>query len=95
MAQLPINTFKTVTFEVTNSTSTVYTAPTGITSIIILIFTYYVLNRNNNLNKIKILLESNQFFIKIIQIKEAFYKKQNLIAHVAIHSRRRFFAFKK
>ncbi len=35
MAQLPINTFKTVTFEVTNSTSAVYTAPTGITSIIL------------------------------------------------------------
>ena len=30
MAQLPINTFKTVTFEVTNSTSAVYTAPTVI-----------------------------------------------------------------
>ena len=35
MAQLPINTFKTVTFEVTTSTETVYTAPTVITSIVL------------------------------------------------------------
>lgn len=35
MAQLPINTFKTVTYDITNSTEVVYTAPTGITSIIL------------------------------------------------------------
>lgn len=35
MAQLALNSFKTVTFQVTTSESTVYTAPVGYTSIVL------------------------------------------------------------
>lgn len=35
MAQLALNNFKTVTLEITTSTQTVYTAPTGYTTVIL------------------------------------------------------------
>ena len=38
---------------------------TGITSIIILVFTYYVLNRNNNLNKIKESFSNEEIYDKV------------------------------
>jgi hypothetical protein len=38
---------------------------TGITSIIILVFTYYILNRNNNLNKIKESFSNEEIYDKV------------------------------
>jgi hypothetical protein len=36
MAQIPLNTFKTTTFDVTTSSSTVYTTPAGVTTVVLL-----------------------------------------------------------
>lgn len=36
MAAIPLNTFKTTTFNITTSDSTIYTAPLGITTVILL-----------------------------------------------------------
>ncbi len=36
MATIPLNTFKTTTFDVTTSQSTVYTTPAGVTTVVLL-----------------------------------------------------------
>ena len=36
MATIPLNTFKTTTFDVTTSSSTVYTTPAGVTTVVLL-----------------------------------------------------------
>jgi len=36
MAQIPLNSFKTTTFDITTSESTVYTTPAGVTTVILL-----------------------------------------------------------